>query len=336
VLEDVYNEQYFGAAQLGLSKSGSLVYHRGGTFGLKTIQWLNRAGTLESVLEQPGMYTYPKVSPDGERLAFSLPDGLNTEIWVYSWRTGTRTRITEGPGQKAYPVWSPDGRFIVFSGPGGLLWAPADAAQRPKVLIPVPNDGTLAPLSLTPAGDTLAFSERTADGKWTLKTVPMRNSAKEPQAGTPELFVDLPSGAASAAFSPDGRWLAYTSAESGVYEVYVRAFPDKRTKRVVSSGGGMMPSWSRDGTTLFYRTQDQRIMASTYSATGDVFAADPPRVWSERRLANTGMTANLDVAPDGARFAVLMAAEAPEPQDTRGHFTLVPNFVDDVRRRLTR
>jgi len=336
VLDEVSNEQYFGGVQLDLSRVGSLVYHRGATLGLKTIQWLDSAGTLQPLLGDPSMYTYPRVSPDGERLAVSLPDGSNTGVWVYAWRTGTKTRITDGPGQQAYPVWSPDGRYIVFAGSGALLWGPADAAQRPKVLMAAPKQGTLAPLSFTPDGQTLAFSERGADGKWSIKTSAIRNSGMESLAGNPELFVDLPSGAVTAAFSPDGRWLAYTSAESGVYEVYVRAFPDKRTKRVISSGGGMMPTWAPDGKTLFYRTAEQRIMAVTYSATGDAFAAQPPRVWSDRRIANTGMTANLDIAPDGTRFAVLMPAEAPEPLDTRGHFTFVPNFVEEVRRRLTR
>ncbi len=336
VLDEVSNEQYFGEAQLDLSRDGSLVYHRGATLGFKTVQWLDSAGTLQPLLGEPAMYTYPRVSPDGERLAISLPDGPNTSIWVYAWRTGTKTRITEGRGQNVYPVWSPDGRYIVFAGGGALFWSPADAAQRPQLLIAAPDQGTLAPLSFTPDGKTLAFSARATDGKWSVRTAAIRNSGTAPLAGNPELFVDLPSGAATAAFSPDGRWLAYMSAESGLYDVYVRAFPDKRTKRVISSGGGMMPTWARDGKTLFYRTPEQRIMAVTYSATGDAFDAAPPRVWSERRIANTGMTANLDIAPDGTRFAVLMPAEAPEPPDTRGHFTLVPNFAEEVRRRLAR
>jgi serine/threonine-protein kinase len=125
------------------------------------------------------------------------------------------------------------------------------------------------------------------------------------------------------------------SAESGVHEVYVRAFPDNGAKRLISSGGGYLPMWSRKGKDLFYRTLDQRLMVVSYTATGDVFSAGPPRAWSTRRLANTGMTPNVDIAPDGTRFAVLMSTEAPEPADTRGHFILAPNFIEDVRRRLS-
>ena len=125
-----------------------------------------------------------------------------------------------------------------------------------------------------------------------------------------------------------------TSSESGSFEVYVRAFPDNGTKRLVSSGGGMMPMWSQNGRDLFYRTQDQRLMIASYSTKDSTFVADPPRLWSTQRIADAGMTGNVDIAPDGTRFAVLMPAEAPESRETRGHFTLVPNFLDELRRRL--
>ena len=92
--------------------------------------------------------------------------------------------------------------------------------------------------------------------------------------------------------------------------------------------------WSRNGRELFYRTEDQRIMVVSYTVKGDAFVADIPRLWSTQRLANTGMVANVDIAMAGTRFAALMPADAAEPRETRGHFTLVLNFFDEVRRRL--
>ena len=89
------------------------------------------------------------------------------------------------------------------------------------------------------------------------------------------------------------------------------------------------------GKELFYRTEDQRIMVTTYTVKGDSFIADTPRVWSEKQLANTGITSNFDLAPDGKRFAVVMPADNPEPRETRSHVTLVVNFFDEVRRRVT-
>jgi serine/threonine-protein kinase len=154
----------------------------------------------------------------------------------------------------------------------------------------------------------------------------------ELRASSPESFLQTSSGVPFPAFSPDGRWLAYDDAESGSYEVYVRAFPDKGTRWLISNGGGVMPVWSKNGRELFYRTEDSRIMLTTYTVRGDTFVADKPRVWSDTRLANTGLTPNFDLAPDGKRFAVLMAGEGPEPPDVQGHVTLVMNFFDELRR----
>jgi hypothetical protein len=96
-----------------------------------------------------------------------------------------------------------------------------------------------------------------------------------------------------------------------------------------------MPVWSRNGKELFYRTfEDPRIMVVTYSIKGDRFVPDPARVWSETRLANTGVSLNFDLAPDGNHFAVLMPADNPESRETRGHQTIVVNFFDELRRRL--
>ena len=185
---------------------------------------------------------------------------------------------------------------------------------------------------------------RRMERRWRLSSTPTGNGhfARRPfepvrtdlKPGAAEPFVDVPGGAATAAFSPDGRWLAYTSSESGPFEVYVRGFPDNGTKRLVSSGGGMMPMWSPNGKDIFYRTQDQRLMVASYSVKDGAFIADPPRPWSTQRLANIGMTGNVDLAPDGTRFVALMPANAAESRDTRGHYTLVTNFFDTVRRRL--
>ena len=114
--------------------------------------------------------------------------------------------------------------------------------------------------------------------------------------------------------------------------MYVRKFPDKGTRWLISNGGGTMPVWSRNGRDLFYRTEDSRIMVATYTVRGDTFVADKPRVWSDKRLANTGLTRNFDLAPDGKRFVVLMAPEGAEPIELPSHVTLMMNVFDELRR----
>jgi serine/threonine-protein kinase len=330
VLEDVASDQSFGFAQVDVSRNGTLLYHRGRTLGLTTIQWLDGAGNTESLRAEPALYSTPRVSPDGSRLAVVVAEGSNAGIWVYNLRSGTKTAVTSGPGVNSYPVWSRDG-YLVFQSPGGaMVWAPADAAHGPR---PFTKGGRQLPSSFTPDGKRLAFFEQAPDGGTLIQTVLVRNDSGEPQTGEPELFLRTSASNPFPAFSPDGRWLAYSSADSGGYEVYVRAFPDKGTKWPISTRGGNMPMWSSNRKELFYRTDDGRIMVASYTVTGDSFVPDTPRVWSDKRLANTGLTLNLDLAPDGKHFAVLMPADNPEPRETRGHVTLMLNFFDELRRR---
>jgi eukaryotic-like serine/threonine-protein kinase len=119
-----------------------------------------------------------------------------------------------------------------------------------------------------------------------------------------------------------------------VYEVYVRAFPNRGQQTQISTSGGSFPVWSRTASELFYRTEDQFLMVAPYTVAGDSFVAAKPRLWSERRLFNTGLVQNFDLAPAGKRFAVLMSAEGPEPRETQRHVMLVLNFVDEVRWRV--
>jgi Tol biopolymer transport system component len=133
------------------------------------------------------------------------------------------------------------------------------------------------------------------------------------------------------AFSPEGRWLAYESNESGGYEVYVRPFPGPGGKWQISTGGGLLPKWSRDGKELYYRTTDSKIMVVTYTASGESFRADKPQLWSPGQFTDRGLfTYNFDLHPDGKRFAVL---KAPGTEQTTAvnKVTFIFNFFDELR-----
>jgi serine/threonine-protein kinase len=255
--------------------------------------------------------------------------GPSADLWIYDWQRGSKTRLTDGKSVYAYPVWSPDGRYVVFSSSGGMFWTRADGAGKPQPL--TVSKALQSPASFTPDGRRLVFAELSPAGGL-IQTVRLDGGSGQLRANKPEVFLQTSSAQPFPAFSPDGRWLAYTDTESGSYEVYVRAFPDKGTRWLISNGGGMMPVWSKNGRELFYRTEDSRIMVATYTVKGETFVADKPRVWSEKRLANTGLTPNFDLAPDGKRFAVLMAAEGSESTEVQGHVTLMTNFFDELRR----
>jgi hypothetical protein len=129
--------------------------------------------------------------------------------------------------------------------------------------------------------------------------------------------------------------MAYDTNESGAYQVYVRAYPDKGGKWQISNSGGVYPVWSRSGHELFFRTEDSQIMVANYAVKGDSFVGDKPRVWSEKKIANIGFLSNYDLAPDGKRIAALMPVDTPEDQRAQSHVIFLENFFDEVRRRTT-
>jgi len=336
LLEQVAYSAAAGSAQLDFSRSGTLVYRNGGAGGgFVTVQWLDAAGKTRPLLAKPGFYQRPRVSPDGQRLALEVTDGSGSDIWVYEWQRDTMTRLTfggGGPGTFA-SVWSPDGRFVVFSGPGGMSWTRSDGANKPQPLTQSKN--LQVPFSFTADGKRLVFNQGSLGTGFDLWTVPVESDGAGLRAGKPEGFLQTSADERQPFFSPDGRWLAYASDESGAYQVYVRAFPDKGGKWQISNSGGAYPMWSRNGRELFFRTDDNRIMVTDYTVRGDSFVAGKPRLWSEKKLADFGPVGvgNYDLAPDGKRIAALMPAESAEAQTAQNHVVFLMNFADELRRR---
>jgi len=331
VLDDVSASAQLGDAQIDFSDTGTLLYRSGQTSAKTIIQWLKGDGKTEALWEEPAYYSYPRLSPDGSRLAYVVGEGPNTVIWVYDAQRGGKTRLTAGPGVNLFPLWSPDGQFVVFQSAGELYWTRSDGAQPPQPLSTSARRGF--PTSFTPDGKSLLYYELKPSGGSLIQSLSVENQSGTLRAGEPKLFRELSSGNSSAAVSPDGRWVAYASSESGTYQVYVRAFPDAGNQKLISTGGGAFPVWSRAGNQLFYRTEDQVLMVVDYTVAAGSFVAGKPRVWSDKRLFNVGLAQNFDLAPDGQRFAVLMTAEDAERSATE-QTMLVVNFFDELRRRV--
>jgi serine/threonine-protein kinase len=360
VFEDVSSNSSFGAAQFDFSRTGTLAYRNGATEGLRTLQWLDGNGKSVSLGLEPALYNVPRLSPDGSRLTYMVNQGADTDLWVYELLRGNKTRLTSG-GYNSFPIWSPDGQFLVFQSSAGMFSTRADGAGKPQPLMQ--GRVTQIPTSWNSDGEHLVFSELT-DGGFEIRTVTIENRSGQLHAGEPRLFLKTATVNTFAAFSPDGRWLAYSDSEAGSYEVWVRSFPDNGAKVQISNAGGILPVWSRNGRELFYRTENQRIMVANYTVKGGTFVAEKPRLWPvtsaqldsaraaspshrvfnpaprrrrcwpAKRLANVGVAVNFDPASDGKRFVVEMPAEARERQASQNHVMLVVNFLDEVRRRL--
>jgi len=239
--------------------------------------------------------------------------------------------LTFTPGVDDFPVWAPDGKHMAFrsdrhGGEANIYWIRADGSGEAQRLTESKNQQI--PTSFSPDGKGLAFDERGSETGWDIWTQPLDLSDPDhPKPGKPEPFLCTPFSERYSAFSPDGRWLAYSANDSGSFEVYVRPFPGPGGKWLISTGGGTMPVWSRIGWELFYRTEDGRIMVATYSAKRDAFVADKPRPWSDKGFRETAL------APDGKHFVVLGQAEETGEQKALTHVTFLLNFFDELRRR---
>jgi len=333
VLQQVSYSAMFGSAKLSFSRNGMLVYRSREIDASRVVaQWLTADGKSQPLLDKPGLFVNPRFSPDGERLAVANDDE-RSGIWIYDIRRDTLSPLS-GEKNATHPVWTPDGRYIVYQSADGMSFARSDGGSRPELLNQ--SKEFQYPSAFSPDGKTLAFYQSGPQG-FELWTLPVEREGEKLKAGKPEMFQGTIFGNRGASFSPDGRWLAYSSNESGSSQVYVRAFPDKGGQWQVSTNGGTAPIFSRNGKDLLYfDIPDDRIMVASYALKGDAFVSEKPRVWSAQSVALTmagSVGAQYDVAPDGKRIAVATYAGGTTQQDS-GHVIFLENFIDELQRKV--
>jgi Tol biopolymer transport system component len=339
ILQGVVTNPGAGGAQFSFSETGSLVYMAGRGRGANlSIYWMDRDGKFTPLRETLGSYYNPAFSPDGKRLALQIFDGKRSDIWVYQWERDALTRLTFAGESNTNPVWTPDGQRIVYSsreagGAVNLWWRRADGAGEAERL--ATTETTQYAGSWRPDGKTLAFDQFNPGTGSDIMTLSIQGDEKSGwKPGKPKPFVNSAYQEHEPAFSPDGRWLAYQSDESGNYEVYVRPFPGPGGKWQISTGGGFLPKWSRNGKEIFYRTMDNKIMVVAYTASADSFHADKPQLWSPGQFTSLGANVyNFDLYPDGKRFAVLKFP-ATEQTPALNKVSFIFNFFDEVHRRI--
>ncbi len=335
------------------SGPGTFVYLAGkGQQGGWPISWVDRTGKTQPLHTPLGVYWTPRFSPDGKRLAFAIGSAQGDDIWVKDLDRDTPSKLSFLAGTNRWPVWTPDGKNIVFQSTNpaapGMYWIRADGSGQTQRL----TDGKLqeTPYSFSPDGKRLAFVQVGNGGSPDIFTAPVEigpgrgdpaRGATLPgsagvRLGKAELFLGTPFAELYPAFSPDGRWLAYASNESGTYEVYVRPFPGPGGRWQISTDGGVLPLWSRGapgaGRELIFKTLDDRVMAVSYNAKGDSFLAEKPRAWPGARLREIGSFSTYDLAPDGKRLAAFLAEDSNGDKPPT-HLTFLLNFFDELRRR---
>jgi Tol biopolymer transport system component len=319
------------AGKFDVSRTGTLLYQKGsaGTGALSTVQWIDSTGKMEPLLANPGGYETARISPDGKRLAIAVRDGPNQNIQVYEWQSGRTTSLTFGGATYADPIWTPDGESVVFRATNGNMYsARADGSGQPQRLTQGRANAPQVPWSFSPDGKRLAFMQPVS-GNFQLWTIPMDQRGAELRAGMPEQFLKSESTDVTPAFSPDGKWLAYRSGLSGGPQIYVRPSSGQVAQWVVSTQLSTSPVWSRAGRDLLYVTLENQVVAVSYTARGDTFVADKPRVW----LARFAQT-DFDLSPDGKRIVAIVPVQSAAGPLIEHEVVFLQNFFDELRRRV--
>jgi serine/threonine-protein kinase len=324
-------------AQFSVSPSGALVYLVGGqSTNTVPLVWVDSKEKTE-VMRAPGLYLAPRFSPDGRRLALQVFAQGGSKIWIYDWQRDVMSRLTDEMGDERDPLWSPDGQRIVFSsdreeaGRSHLYVKRVDSTVPAEQLTDVVRSEREYAGSWLPDGKTIAVSAiRPKGSPWDIIAVQVDRDSGNTARPEPKTILSASYGHYDPVISPNGKWLAYESLETGRREVYVRRFPELDHKEQISLAGGMIPIWSRAHNELFYRSSDG-IMVVSYAPSAAEFNAGKPRVWSREPLANLDGLRNLDLHPDGERMVIVRAAETSEGV-ARDKAVLVLNFAAELRR----
>jgi serine/threonine-protein kinase len=328
VVEGVLWDNAVGFYFFAVAADGTLVYVPDSSVqpAVNQIVWVDRKGVEKAIPAPARAYTWPRISPNGQQIAFRLAEG-NIDIWVYQFSSGALPRLTFQPGEDETSVWTPDGKRVAYSSsivgkPRTIFIKNADGSGAEEVLF---EGGIHTHVSsISPDGRLLAFTDYDAATKGDIYVLPLQGERK------PQPFLRTEFSEYDGKFSPDGNWIVYTSDESGQNEIYVQSFPGPGGKWQVSAGGGHSPVWARNGKEIFYRNGAKTMAVSVN--TRPAFSPSAPRLLFEGTyLDNPRREANYDVSPDGQRFVMLKGnVSGSGPMQ----YVVVLNWAEEVKRRV--
>ena len=308
------NEAYFS-----VSETGVLVYQSGDA-GKTQLVWFDRSGKQLGAPGPPGEYQFPALSPDEKRVAIGRNDPQTSafNVWLVDLARGIPSRFTFDPASDVYPVWSPDGSRIVFGsnrdGAWSLYQKSSSGAGSEEAILKLgerkwPSDWSLD-------GRFILYTQTSPDTQGDLWVIPLFGDRQ------PIPFLQTKFNERNGVFSPDGKWIAYQSDDSGSYQVWVQSFP-AGSKWQVSSEGGSWPRFRRDGKELFYLAANGKLMAVEVKAntSGLEFSAPKP-------LFETHSTDRYAVTADGQRFLI----SKPVEESTSGPITVILNWTAEAKK----
>ena len=298
-------QRVLGSGNAGVfsaSEGGLLAFQGGaGADGGTKLTWFDRAGRQIGVLGDPAAYGDLDLSPDGKRASVSIPDqaGRARDIWIYDVTRGLRTRFTFDPADEQASLWSPDGSRVVFNsrrkGHMDLYQKAGSGAGAEEMLLEDNLEKT--PRSWSPDGRSILYGSAGGATGNDLFVLPLSGDRK------PVPYLATRFGETFGQSSPDGRWVAYASNESGRQEIYVAPFPGPGGKWLISTAGGDYPRWRPDGTEIFYRALDSKLMAAAVNGKGSSFEVGAVKPLFQT-TAFLGGRWPYDVSADGQRFLI--------------------------------
>jgi serine/threonine-protein kinase len=316
-----------GAASVAVSANGTLVYLHGvaSAASQRTLAWVDRQGREEPIPAPVRAYAYPRLSPDGTRIAVDIRDQEN-DTWIWDLARRTLTRLTFDPAMNRGVEWTSDGKRVAFSaqrdGGESVYWQAADGSGAPERL--TEGQRPQVPSGFTPDGKFMLFQEPGA-APYDMFVLSLADRKIQPLLASPKF------SERAGDVSPDGRWIAYQSNESGNEEVYVRPFPNVDAGRwQVSAGGGTRPKWGRDGKELFYLVAPDTIMTVPVDIAGATFSAANPVAAAKGAFLAPQDGRNYDVTADGRRFVVIK--DAVQAATIPPQLVLVMNWTDELKR----
>lgn len=329
-----------GAANYAASRVGTIVHVPDGAVEptpISSLVWVNRNGIEVPIAAPPRAYGPARLSPDGTRVAVGIVEQGNVEVGIWDLAQETLRRLTFSPGMDGLPVWTPDGQRIIFMSirSGVLNWY-SQAADGTGVVERLTTSETPQwPTSIAPDAANLFGFQRRPPASWDVivahSTTPKRFGARSSQAEPPvqALFEGY-----FPEISPDGRYLAYGSDESGRAEVYVRPFPQVNGGRwQISMTGGARPAWARSGRELFYIDASMALIRVPVRTAGATFTMGNPAKVFDATYAEPNPSRHYDVSPDGQRFLMLKNI-ATNPNATPASMVVVQNWFEELKTRV--
>ena len=333
VVDDVRENPRVGAGQFSIADDGTLVYVSGGvSFGRHELVMVDKTGKARSLTTSPRPYEDFSISPDGRYIATTI-EGSVTDTWVHDIARDTDSRFTFGPEHRD-PCWTPDGKRITYSGfkdgKYGLFWKAADGSGAEEELFSTQTD--VFPWFWSRDGNTLLYATVGNGHDWDVWAFTLPDHKTFP-------LLKSPFSNEWASFSPDGKWIAYGTNESGRYEVFVAPFPALSPRTRVSTDGGLHPLWSPDGSELYYRTglSLEALASRSLSVTSKIMAVPiqtaptlsvgTPHELFEGPYFNSGH--DWAITPDGRDFIFIRDKEG---QNGPGEMNVVLNWFEDLKR----